>query len=330
MHQPNVFFIVTDDQGWGDVGYHTPAGQVPIQTPNMDSFATTGIRLERFYATTVCSVTRSTLMTGRNAIRHGTNNERGLDLSEHLMPQTFKAAGYQTFMCGTWHLGGSDKNIYHFNVNGSPVRVIKEGLQYAPHNRGWDSFYGQYSGAIDYYTHNSAEAESLDIPDWWLNGVQQDGASEHTDSRGYGGWSPTLLADKAISHIQNRNPAQPMLLHLAFNSIHGPVSAPASLITKYQNLGVTNTNRRLISAAVDGMDQEIGRVLAALDTAGIANHTLVIWFCDYGGDETKGSLNDPMRGDNGNSYEGGLRQVPGLKCPGVLPAGAISTHYIGA
>jgi arylsulfatase A-like enzyme len=325
---PNVVIIVTDDQGWGDVGYHTPAGQVPIQTPNMDSFATTGIRLERFYATTVCSVTRSTLMTGRNAIRHGTNNERGLDLSEHLMPQTFKAAGYQTFMCGKWHLGGSDKNIYHFNVNGSPVRVIKEGLQYAPHNRGWDSFYGQYSGAIDYYTHNSAEAESLDVPDWWLNGVQQDGASEHTDSRGYGGWSPTLLADKAIAHIQNRNPAQPMLLHLAFNSIHGPVSAPASLITKYQNLGVTNANRRLISAAVDGMDQEIGRVLAALDTAGIANNTLVIWFGDNGGDETKGSLNDPLRGTKGDSYEGGMREVAGIKWPGVLPAGVISNQYM--
>jgi arylsulfatase A-like enzyme len=325
---PNVVIIVTDDQGWGDVGYHTPAGQVPIQTPNMDSFATTGIRLERFYATTVCSVTRSTLMTGRNAIRHGTNNERGLDLSEHLMPQTFKAAGYQTFMCGKWHLGGSDKNNYHFNVNGSPVRVIKEGLQYAPHNRGWDSFYGQYSGAIDYYTHHSAEAESLDIPDWWLNGVQQDGPSEHTDSRGYGGWSPTLLADKAIAHIQNRNPAQPMLLHLAFNSIHGPVSAPASLITKYQNLGVTNANRRLISAAVDGMDQEIGRVLAALDTAGIANNTLVVWFGDNGGDETKGSLNDPLRGTKGDSYEGGMREVAGIKWPGVLPAGVISHQYM--
>ena len=325
---PNVVIIVTDDQGWGDVGYHTPAGQVPIQTPNMDSFATTGIRLERFYATTVCSVTRSTLMTGRNAIRHGTNNERGLDLSEHLMPQTFKVAGYQTFMCGKWHLGGSDKNIYHFNVNGSPVRVIKEGLQYAPHNRGWDSFYGQYSGAIDYYTHHSAEAESLDIPDWWLNGVQQDGPSEHTDSRGYGGWSPTLLADKAIAHIQNRNPAQPMLLHLAFNSIHGPVSAPASLITKYQNLGVTNANRRLISAAVDGMDQEIGRVLAALDSAGIANNTLVVWFGDNGGDETKGSLNDPLRGTKGDSYEGGMREVAGIKWPGVLPAGVISNQYM--
>jgi arylsulfatase A-like enzyme len=325
---PNVVIIITDDQGWGDVGYHTPAGQVPIQTPNMDSFATSGIRLERFYATTVCSVTRSTLATGRNPIRHATNNVRGTDLSEHMMPQTFKAAGYQTFMVGKWHLGGSDKNTNHFTVNGNSLRFIQEGLQYAPFNRGWDSHYGQYSGAIDYYTHRSAETDSLDIPDWWLNGVQQDGPSEHTDSQGHGGWSPDLEADKAIYHIQNRNPNQPMLLHVAFNSIHGPVSAPPELITKYANLGVTNTSRRLIAAAVDGMDQAMGRVLNALNTAGIANNTIVVWFGDNGGDETKGSLNDPLRGDKGDSYEGGLREPAGIRWPGVLPAGVVSNQHI--
>lgn len=328
---PNVVVIITDDQGWGDVGYHTPAGQVPIQTPNMDSFGTTrpgSIRLERFYATTVCSVTRSTMLTGRNPIRHATNNTRGTDLSEHLMPQTFKAVGYQTFMCGKWHMGGSDKNLHHTLVNGVNTRIIQEGLQYAPFNRGFDSHYGQYSGAIDYYTHNSAEADSLDIPDWWLNGVQQDGPSEHTDSQGTGGWSPNLLADKAIAHIQNRNPSQPFYLHLAFNSIHGPVSAPANLITKYQNLGVTNTSRRLISAAVDGMDQAMGRVLNALDAAGVTNNTVILWFGDNGGDETKGSLNDPLRGDKGDSYDGGLREVAGISYPGVLPSGIISHQYM--
>ncbi len=328
---PNIVVIITDDQGWGDVGYHTPAGQVPIQTPNMDSFGTTragSIRLERFYATTVCSVTRSTLLTGRNAIRHATNNGRGTDLSEHLMPQTFKAAGYQTYMSGKWHMGGSDKNTNLTVVNGVSTRIIQEGLQYAPFNRGFDSHYGQYSGAIDYYTHHSAETDSLDIPDWWLNGVQQDGPSEHTDSQGHGGWSPDLEADRAIHHIQNRDPSKPMYLHLAFNSIHGPVSAPASLITKYQNLGVTSTSRRLICAAVDGMDQAMGRVLNALDTAGITNNTLIVWFGDNGGDETKGSLNDPLRGDKGDSYEGGLREPAGISFPGVLPTGVISNQYV--
>ena len=325
---PNVVIIVTDDQGWGDVGYHTPAGQVPIQTPTMDSFATSGIRLERFYATAVCSVTRSALLTGRNSIRTGTNNTRGVPLGEHLMSQSFKAAGYQTFVCGKWHLGGSDKNLSYTTVNGRNVRIIQEGLEYAPYNRGWASHYGQYSGAIDYFTHRSAEGENLDVPDWWLDGVQQDGSAEHTDSQGNGGWSPDLLADKAISHIQNRDPAKPMLLYLAFNSIHGPVSAPSALITKYQNLGVTSTGRRSIAAAVEGTDQAMGRVLAALDAAGIANNTLVVWFGDNGGDEDKGSLNDPLRGTKGDGYDGAIREVAGIKWPGVLPAGVISNQLV--
>ncbi len=342
---PNVVIIITDDQGWGDVGYHTPVGQVPIETPNMDSFGTTlpgSIRLERFYATTVCSVTRSTLATGRNPIRHATNNVRGTPLSEHMMPQSFKSAGYQTFMCGKWHLGGSDKNTNFFTVNGVKTRFIQEGLEYAPYNRGWDSHYGQYSGAIDYYTHRSAESDSLDIPDWWLNGVQQDGTSEHritigfsdgvahVDASGTGGWSPDLLAEKAVSHIQTRDPSKPMLLHVAFNSIHGPISAPQNLITKYTNRGITNANRRLTAAAVDGMDQAMGRILKALDDAGIANNTVVVWFGDNGGDETKGSLNDPLRGDKGDSYEGGLHEVAGIRWPGVLATTGpiISNQYL--
>lgn len=265
---PNVVIIVTDDQGWGDVGYHTPVGQVSIATPHMDSFATTGIRLENFYATAVCSVTRSCLLTGRNTLRTGTNNTRGVALQEHLMPQTFKAAGYQTFMCGKWHLGGSDKNLSHTTINGEPVRIIQEGLEYAPYNRGWDSHYGEYSGAIDCFTLASQEAENPDIPDWWLNGVQQ---IETSDLQGHGGYSTDLLADKAVSHILNRDPLKPMLLYLAFNAIHGPVQAPPSYLAKYA--AIPDIGRRAIAASVDCMDTAIGRVLAALDTAGISNNT---------------------------------------------------------
>lgn len=323
---PNIVIIVTDDQGWADVGYHTANGQVPIQTPTMDSFATSGIRMERFYATTVCSVTRATLLTGRNAIRTSVNNERGLSLSEHLMPQTFKTAGYQTHMVGKWHLGGPDKNLSYTTVNGVNTRIIQEGSEYHPQNRGWDSHYGQFSGAIDYFTHWSAEALMPDKPDWWLNGVQADGASEHQDSQGHGGWSPDLLADRAVSHIQNRDPNKPLLLYVAFNSIHGPVSAPPDLLAKYSS--IADANRRTIAAAVDGMDAAMGRVLAALDTAGLTNNTLVLWFGDNGGDTTKGSLNLPLRGTKGDSYEGGMREPAGIRWPGVLPAGIVSHQYV--
>ena len=129
---PNILIILTDDQGWGDIGYHTYSTRVHIDTPNMDSFATSGIRMERFYPTAVCSVTRACLQTGRNTIRTGVNNTRGLDLSEHIMPQTFNTAGYQTFITGKWHCGGPENNICYKTVNGQTVRIIQEGDQYRP------------------------------------------------------------------------------------------------------------------------------------------------------------------------------------------------------
>ncbi|MEI8037835.1 MAG: sulfatase-like hydrolase/transferase [Verrucomicrobiota bacterium] len=320
---PNIVIIVTDDQGWGDVGYHTPAGQIHIDTPNMDSFATSGIRFENFYATAVCSVTRACLLTGRNSLRTGTNNARGVPLGEHLMPQSFKAAGYQTFLCGKWHLGGSDKNLSYTTVNGQSVRIIQEGPEYAPYNRGWDSHYGEYSGAIDCFTHISQEAENPDVPDWWLNGVQR---IDTTDLQGHDGYSTDLLADKAVQQILSRDPSKPMLLYLAFNAIHGPVQAPPDYLAKYAS--IPDLNRRTIAASVNCMDTAIGRVLAALDSAGITNNTLVVWFGDNGGDETKGSLNDPLRGTKGDGYDGAIREPAGIRWPGVLPAGVVSHQYI--
>ncbi|MBJ7424514.1 MAG: sulfatase-like hydrolase/transferase [Akkermansiaceae bacterium] len=324
---PNIVIIVTDDQGWGDVGYHTAAGQVPIQTPNMDGFLAKGIRLEKFYATPVCSITRSCLLTGRNTIRTATGNNRGLDLSEHIMPQTFKAAGYQTYMCGKWHLGGWANNTNTTTLNGTTFAVKQEGDAYLPHNRGWDIHYGQYGGAINYFTHRTSDPGLNNAVDWWLNGATQ---NETTDLQGNGGHSTDLLADKAVSLIQNRDPSKPILLYLAFNAVHAGVSAPTAYITKYQNLGVTNLARRTLSAAVDCMDVAMGRVLAALDTAGIANNTVVFFMSDNGGNEPTGSINDPLRGTkNQDSYDGGnIHTLAAIRWPGVLATNVISNQYV--
>ena len=324
---PNVVIILTDDQGWGDVGYHTAPGEVPIQTPHMDGFLAKGIRLEKFYATPVCSITRSCLLTGLNPIRTATGNNRGLDLSEHLMPQTFKAAGYQTYMCGKWHLGGWGNNTKSTTLNGSTFTVIQESNAYLPHNRGWDIHYGQYGGAINYFTHRTNDPGLNNAVDWWLNGVPQ---NETTDLQGNGGHSTDLLADKAVSIIQNRDPSKPILLYLAFNAVHAGVSAPPAYISKYQNLGVTNVARRTLCAAVDCMDVAMGRVLSALDTAGIANNTIVVFMSDNGGNEPTGSINDPLRGTkNQDSYDGGNIHTPAaIRWPGVLATNVISHQYV--
>ena len=322
---PNVVIILTDDQGWGDIGYHTASGQVPVQTPNMDKLGTDGIRLERFYPTTVCAVTRGCLLTGRNSLRTSVGNQKGLSLTEHLMPQTFKAAGYQTYMVGKWHIGGWDNDIYTTTMNGSTITVNHEGDEYLPHNRGWDVHKGQYGGAINYFTHTTSDPGKNNAVDWWLNGAS---VNETTDLQGNGGYSTDLLADKAVNLIQNRDPAKPMLLYLAFNGVHAGVQAPQSYITKYQNLGVTNATRRTLMAAVDCMDVAMGRVLTALDTAGITNNTLVVFMSDNGGDTTTGSINTPLRGSKSDPYDGGLHTPAAIRWPGKLAAGVTSNQYV--
>ena len=320
---PNVVIILTDDQGWGDIGYHTAPGQVPISTPNMDGIRTSGIRLEKFYATAVCSVTRAALLTGRNTIRTGVNNSRGLDLSEHIMPQSFKAAGYQTFICGKWHLGGILNNTNYTTVNGARIAIVQEGLQYAPYNRGWDYHKGTYTGSINYFTHISSEPELVNQLDWWENGQP---VNEATDLQGNGGYSTDLLADKAVDLIQKRDPAKPFLLYLPFNAMHTQVSAPQSYLNKYA--AISDPLRRTIAAAVECMDDGIGRVMRALDAEGVTNNTILLFMSDNGGDEQYGAINDPLRGTKGDGYDGGIHTPAAIRFPAGLAAGISSNQYV--
>ena len=300
--KPNIVIVVTDDQGWHDISAH--GGEAA--TPNMDRLGSEGIRLERFYATPVCSVTRSALLTGRNPIRTAVSNSHGLDLQEQTLPQSFKAAGYQTFLCGKWHLGGLYNTASNTLVNGAAVPVIRENTEYQPESRGWDVHYGPYTGAIGYTNHVSQETGQ---PDWWLNGV----------TNGDAGWSTDLLADKAVHLIQTRDPSKPVLLYLAFNAIHGPVSAPTNYLNKY--LAITNLARRTALAAIDQMDVALGRVLDTLAAEGIASNTIVVFFGDNGGQASTGGSNLPLRGDKGDLFDGGIHTPAAIRWPGVLPSG---------
>ncbi|HEY6169469.1 MAG TPA: sulfatase-like hydrolase/transferase, partial [Verrucomicrobiae bacterium] len=303
--KPNVVLIVTDDQGYHDISAH--GAEAP--TPNMDRLGSEGVRLERFYATPVCSVTRSTLLTGRTTLRTAVGNARGLDLHEHIIPQTFKAAGYQTFMVGKWHLGGFYNNDTNTVINGVTNLVIKEGVEYQPQNHGWDFHYGQYGGAINYLTHNSAEPSFNTRLDWWQNGATNLDA----------GWSGDLEAAKAVSLLQNRDPSKPVILYLALNAVHPGVSAPASYLNKYTN--ITDVTRRTMVAALDQMDVNIGSVLDTIDSEGITTNTLVVYFSDNGADTNSGGLNLPLRGTKNDYFDAGIHTPAAVRWPGVIPSG---------
>lgn len=311
--RPDVVIVVTDDHGFGDLGAHGGLAK----TPNMDRLGREGIRLERFYATPVCSVTRSALLTGRNPIRTVVNNSRGLSLQEHTLPETFRAAGYQTFLCGKWHLGGLYNTETNVIISGTSRPVVRENIEYQPQNRGWDLHYGEYTGAINYLTHVSQETGSLD---WWQNG--QTNLDE--------GWSTDLLADRAVRCLKERDPLKPLVLYLAFNAVHGPVSAPAEYLARYASIGNTNVNRQKLLAAMEHMDDALGRVLGQIDGGGNNTNTVVVFFGDNGGQQSTGGSNLPLRGDKRDLFDGGIHTPAAIRWPGVLPSGITNCQqFIG-
>ena len=287
----NVVTIVADDVGWGDMGFHGSK----IRTPCLDRLAGEGVRLDRFYVNPICSLTRAALMTGQFTRRTGVNNGSGLPLDYRTFPQEFHEAGWQTWMCGKWHLGGAPDNAF-------------PGREYHPDKRGFDHFYGLLGGAVDYYEHINHQTGMLD---WW-----RDGAPAKDE-----GYSTELLADEAMKRIKSRDRSKPFLLHLAFNAAHGPLDLPPG---KSASRG-----EAMYAAVVESMDAAIGRVMAALADEQLADSTIVLFFCDNGAQEGRGGSNAPLRGAKGGAYEGGVRSAALIRGPG-LKAGTVSQQWMFA
>ncbi|MHC4205764.1 MAG: arylsulfatase B [Planctomycetota bacterium] len=287
--KPNIVFILADDLGFNDLGYHGSK----IKTPNIDKLASEGVRLEQFYVQPVCSPTRSSLMTGRYPMRYGLQvgvvrpwANYGLPFEERTLAQALKGAGYTTAICGKWHLG-------HLNS------------KYLPTARGFDHQYGHYNGALDYFTH--IRDKGLD---WHRN-------DEPLQEEGY---TTDLLADESVRLIERHDVSRPLFLYVPFNAVHSPFQAPEPYIDMYKHIKAKK--KRIYAGMVTCMDDAIGRIISALDKRGMKRNTLVIFCSDNGG---VGSIadNGPLRGHKGQLYEGGVRVPATATWPGVLKAGAV-------
>jgi arylsulfatase B len=301
--RPHIVYILADDQGWKDVGFHGS----DIKTPTLDSLARGGARLEQFYAQPMCTPSRAALMTGRYPHRYGLQTlvipsagTYGVPTDEWLLPQALKEAGYRTAIVGKWHLGHADR-------------------KYWPRQRGFDYQYGPMLGEIDYFTHSAHGTR-----DWFRDNkpVVEEGYVTH------------LIGQDAVRLIDGHDPKTPLFLYLTFTSPHAPYQAPQEALDQYAQ--VKDLSRRAYAAMITTMDAEIGRVLDALQKKGMRESTLVIFESDNGGprsakftgeiDMSKSTIpadNGPYRDGKGTLYEGGTRVVALANWPGHVKPGTV-------
>ena len=293
---PNIVFVIADDMGWGDVGYHGSE----IRTPELDRLAAGGVMFERFYVNPVCSPTRATLMTGRFGVNTGVFGpfnpwyERGLPLDEKLLPEYFREAGYRTHAVGKWHLGPN-----------SP--------EYHPMNRGFDSFYGHLHGYLNHELHTL-----FGRIDW-----QRDGKTVHE-----AGHATQLVTAEAVRQIEERDQDAPLLLYVSYGAPHAPLQASAEAIAEYAH--IDDERRRIYAAMMTEMDRGIARITAALEEAQIADNTLLVFFSDNGASLNLGGSNSPLRGGKGTTFEGGIRAPALMYWPTGLQAGTVFAERMTA
>ena len=298
--RPNIIFIMADDLGYADVSCY---GRREYRTPAIDRLAEEGVKFLQAYANSaVCSATRTGLMTGRYQNRLPIGLEEplvardvGLPPEHPTLPSRLREAGYATVLVGKWHLGRLPR--------------------YGPLLSGYDHFWGMRGGAVDYFTHGNAFG-----PDLW------DGDTPVKAS----GYLTDLLGDRAVKVIEAHDPAagKPLFMSLHFNAPHWPWEGPGDeaesrrLAEKKRPGAIFHFDggsQETYAAIVTRMDQQIGRVLDALDARGMARDTIVIFTSDNGGERF--SDNWPFTGMKTELLEGGLRVPALLRWPAEVAAG---------
>uniref|UniRef100_A0AAY5K2G4 Sulfatase N-terminal domain-containing protein n=1 Tax=Esox lucius TaxID=8010 RepID=A0AAY5K2G4_ESOLU len=287
---PHIIFILTDDQGFNDIGYHNP----DIRTPTLDKLAAEGVKLENYYVQPICTPSRSQLMTGRYQIHTGLQHSiirprqpSCLPLDMTTLPQRLQEAGYATHMVGKWHLG-----FYR-----------KECL---PTRRGFHSYFGSLTGSVDYYTYGSCDGPGL---------CGYDLHEGETVAWGRGGkFSTHLYTQRVRKILSTHHPArQPLFMFLSLQAVHTPLQSPKAYIYPYRGMG--NVARRKYAAMVSIVDEAVRNVTYALRKYGYYRNSVLIFSTDNGAQPFTGGSNWPLRGRKGTYWEGGVRGVGFVHSP---------------
>ena len=296
--RPNVVVFLADDQGWGDLSLH---GNVNLDTPNIDSLARDGAMFERFFVCAVCAPTRAEFLTGRyhprGGVRGVTTGAERLNIDEKTIAETFKAAGCATGAFGKWHNGTQ--------------------YPYHPNGRGFEEFYGFYSGHWGNYFDPILER----------NGRLVRGKGYIIDD----------LTNHALEFIE-RNRNKPFFCYLPYNTPHSPMQVPDRFFDKLKKSPLRMRNRdpqkeelektRCALAMCENIDWNVGRVLQKLNDLKLARNTIVIYFSDNGPNSWR--WNDGMKGRKGSTDEGGLRVPCVVRWPARIQPGKKIPQIAGA
>lgn len=302
--RPNLLVVVADDLGYADIGLH---GGCEVPTPHLDALGNSGVRCSAGYVTApYCSPSRAGFLTGKSQTRFGHEFNPhegpeailGLPLNQRTLADVLQAAGYATSLIGKWHLGPD--------------------AAHHPMSRGFSEYFGFLSGAHNFRL--QPEAKPVFGRAYSSNSLLRNREPVQVP-----GFTTDIFTDEAIRFV-NRHPQQPWFVFLSYNAVHTPLEISAAVAERIP-ASVTDPQRRGYLALLLGLDDAVGRLMQEIRTQ--HPNTLVFFFSDNGGSGRKPffafntAINQPLRGDKGQLWEGGIRVPYLVSWAGQLPAGTV-------
>lgn len=305
--KPNVLVILTDDQGYMDLGSY---GATDLKTPHIDRLAETGVRLTQFYAAApVCSPSRAALLTGKYNFNaglfgnvapphHDPEGKSGLPTSEITMAELFKSNGYRTGLIGKWHLGHVPEKL--------------------PNGQGFDYFFGHQRGCIDNYSHFF----------YWSGPNLHDLYQNEHEVYRPGTFFGDLMVDEAKNFI-NKDSEQPFFMYWAINMPHYPYQGDTKWLEEYADL---ESPRKEYAAFVSTIDDLVGEVYAHLKAIGELENTIIVYQSDHGHSVEEraffgGGDSGPFSGAKFSMLEGGIRVPAIIRYPQKLPQNELRNQW---
>jgi len=271
---PNVVFVITDDQGYGDLGC---TGNARIKTPNTDKLANESIWLTDYHVAPTCSPTRAALMSGhwtnRTGVWHTIMGRSMLRANEGTLGQFFKENGYETGMFGKWHLG--------------------DNYPYRPEDRGFTEVYRHGGGGVG------------QTPDVWDNAYFDGGYFHNGKIVNAKGFCTDVFFEEGNRFIRESvKEKKPFFAYISTNAPHGPLHTPQKYLDMYES----ESNRvAAFYGMITNIDDNVGKTRALLKELGVQDNTIFIFTTDNGTAAGRQIFNAGMRGQKGSEYDGGHR-----------------------